>query len=138
MSSIRVEQCSVCRDVFVYEAEGRSWELCILAVTCKLGHIDMCELMSDVAEAARSLNCFKFQSVLLLWKLQWLPVVLSAATSNAWKNKMGFLVCCGTYPDPRVCARRTCSFVIFNTVWIHTHMHVIPFLFRHQSVHVYL
>lgn len=81
-----MEQRSVCRDVFVYEVEGRSWELCILAVTCKLGHIDMCELMSDVAEAARSLNCFKFQSVLLLWKLQWLPVVLSAATSNAWKN----------------------------------------------------
>lgn len=138
MSSIRAEQCSVCRDVFVYEVKGRSWELCILAVTCKLGHIDMCELMSDVAEAAHSLNCFKFQSVLLLWKLQWLLVVFSAVTSNAWKNKMGFLVCCSTYPDLHVRARRTCVFVIFNTVWIHTHMHVIPFLFRHQSVYVYL
>lgn len=47
-------------------------------------------------------------------------------------------MCFSAYPDMHVCAGRACIFIIFNAVCIYTHMYVILFLFRHQSVDVYL
>lgn len=102
------------------------------AITWETGYVDIWGLMSDLFYEKIDLILIALNYDLKFFSVSF-HCLFSLATLSVWK-KIYILSCMlQCLPQYAFWSERTCIFIIFNTVWIHTYM--ILFLLTHHIIH---